>query len=119
MSNSTEFKSTVEKITWARNLLELPETATFDQINQNFKRLIKQWHPDRCSLNPEKCEEMAGVIIAANEILRDYCRQYKFSFSDEEIKKYLSHEEWWLEKFGTDPLWSGNDQKNNAEYQKN
>ncbi len=110
MTHSKQFKSTVEMITWARHQLELPETATADQIKQNFKRVIKKWHPDHCREDQKQCREIAERIIEANKIIRAYCRRYKFSFSVEEIQKYRTTNEWWLDKFGNDPLW-GNYEK--------
>jgi hypothetical protein len=35
----------------------------------------------------------------------EYCNNYKFSFSKEEIEKYISAEEFWGKKFGSDPIW--------------
>jgi len=34
------------------------------------------------------------------------CEEYKYSFAGEEVKRYLSAEEWWLQKFGNDLLWA-------------
>jgi len=105
LKSSKKFKSTFEKITWARQTLELPESATMQKIKESFKKLITKWHPDKCHDKEETCREKAEAIILANEILNDYCAQYQFSFSKEEVKKYCSKEEWWLDKFGEDPVW--------------
>jgi hypothetical protein len=48
----------------------------------------------------------AGIIAAYNTII-DYCNQYSFSFSQEEIRLHFSEEEWWSERFGNDPVWAG------------
>ncbi len=106
---SKKHQSTVEKITWARQILELPESATIQQIRENFRRLVSKWHPDKSIEKEPICHEMTEKIILANQIISDYCRQYKFSFSKEEIKKYISKKEWWYDKFGTDPIWSKSD----------
>jgi DnaJ-class molecular chaperone len=94
-----------QKIYEARKLLELPERATMNEIKSNYRNLIKKWHPDKCGASKEKCAEMTGKIIRAYKIILDYCRYYKYSFSEEEVKNYLSDEEWWFERFGEDPLW--------------
>lgn len=99
-----------QEITKARKLLELPERASMDEIKSNYKNLLNKWHPDKCSENSEKCDEMTKRIIAAYNIIITYCNQYKFSFTKEEVKNYLSEEEWWFERFGNDPLW-GNGKK--------
>lgn len=33
------------------------------------------------------------------------CEEYKYSFPGEKVKRYLSAEEWWFQKFGNDPPW--------------
>ena len=99
-----------QKIDAARILLELPKHATMQELKSNYRVLIRKWHPDRCHENSEKCKEMTTRIIAAYRIISEYCKNYKFSFSKKEVSKYLSAEEWWMERFGHDPLWS-NDQQ--------
>jgi len=118
MSNSEslkKFKSTFQKISWARQTLDLPESATMEEIKKNFRRLIAKWHPDKCRKKKEKCHEMTEAILLANKIICDYCTQYKFSFSKEEINKYISKEEWWFNKFGADPIWGKSDFKKNGD----
>ena len=100
-----------EQIHAARIILELPEQATMEEIKSSYRILIQKWHPDKCQANREKCKEMTTKIIAAYRIINEYCKHYKFSFSKEEVNKYLSAEEWWFERFGKNPLW-GEDQKN-------
>ncbi|RJP35955.1 MAG: J domain-containing protein [Desulfobacteraceae bacterium] len=94
-----------EKITAARKLLGLSETATLAEIKSGYHKLLDKWHPDKCADDPKKCAEMTRKIIAANEALMEYCRQYQYSFSEETVKKQLSPEQWWFERFGDDPLW--------------
>ncbi|MCK9263496.1 MAG: J domain-containing protein [Deltaproteobacteria bacterium] len=100
-----------EEITGARELLELPESATMGEIRANYRRLILKWHPDRCRENPELCREMTEGLIAAYETLVSYCRDYRFSFAEQEVAKYLSGKDWWLRRFGDDPLWGGGKKK--------
>jgi len=92
-------------ITNARNILELPESATMEQIKANYRRLIKKWHPDSCSEKHEVCEEMSRKITDAYRIILDYCSNYNYSFKKEEVDKYLSEEEWWYKRYGNDPIW--------------
>ncbi|MBW1741557.1 MAG: J domain-containing protein [Deltaproteobacteria bacterium] len=94
-----------QEITEARKLLGLPERATMEEIKANYRNLIREWHPDRCKETKQECTEMTAKIVAAYRLIIDYCNNYKFSFSKEEIRHYLSEEEWWLERFGNDPLW--------------
>jgi DnaJ-class molecular chaperone len=94
-----------QKINAARNVLELSERATMEEIKSNYRALIRKWHPDRCKANREKCKEMTTKIIAAYRIIYDYCNNYKFSFSEEEVSNYLSADEWWFERFGKNNFW--------------
>jgi DnaJ-class molecular chaperone len=88
----------------AKKLLKLPDRASMGEIKSCYRKLIKRWHPDRCQEDDEKCNEMTRKITAAYNIVVAYCRQYRYSFAEEEVKKYLSPEEWWFERFGDDPL---------------
>jgi len=99
-----------QKIRAARKLLELPERATMEEIKSSYRELIQRWHPDRCKGDKEKCKEMTTMIIAAYRIINDYCNAYKFSFSKKEVGRYISAEEWWLDRFGGIHLWE-NEQK--------
>jgi DnaJ-class molecular chaperone len=94
-----------QKIYEARKLLELPERATMDEIKTSYRSLIKKWHPDKRNAPDEECAEMTDRIINAYRTILDYCESYKYSFSEKEVKNYLSDEEWWFERFGEDPLW--------------
>ena len=96
---------TYQKISEARALLELPEAATMERIKSNYRALMKKWHPDTCSDKREMCEEMSRNITEAYDIIVDYCRQYEYSFTQEEVEKYLSEREWWKNRYGDDPIW--------------
>lgn len=99
--------NTYQKITAARKLLDLPERATMQEIKSSYRGLVRRWHPDKCGESSEHCAEMTRRINAAYAVIMDYCSQYRFSFAEEEVKNYLSEEEWWFERFGNDPVWGG------------
>jgi preprotein translocase subunit Sec63 len=105
LTKRDKLKSKYREIIEAKNLLNLPERASMKEIKSNYRELIGQWHPDKCNESDEKCNEMTRKIIAAYDIIVGYCNQYQYSFSKEEIKIYLSDEEWWFERFGNDPIW--------------
>ncbi len=103
---------TYEKIDTARNILELPETATMASIKASYRQLLAKWHPDKCTQDKDTCTEMTRKIISAYGVIVDYCNNYEYSFSKKTIKRHLSPEEWWLDRFGDDPLWgNGTDVK--------
>lgn len=103
-----------DEITNARQVLELNEFASLKEIKKNYRELLKQWHPDLCSENEGIRKQKTIAIINAHRIIMDYCEQYRFSFSKEEIEKYISPEELWSKQFGKDPLW-GNYQDDEKE----
>ena len=94
-----------EEITKARKVLELPESATMEEIKICYRRLITKWHPDVCPEKKGLCEKMTIKIMNAYKLIMGYCNHYKFSFSKEEVQKYDSPEEWWFKRFGNDPIW--------------
>jgi DnaJ-class molecular chaperone len=100
------------EITAARKLLELSETASTAEIKANYRRLLAEWHPDKCIDEKGKCTEKTREIIVAYKIILDYCQHYQYSFSEETVKRHLSPEQWWVDRFGDDPLWGkGNKSK--------
>ena len=94
-----------QEITGARNLLGLEETASMKEIKAGYRKLMVKWHPDKCVENRDKCAEMTKRIISAYNTIQNYCREYRYSFSRETVKRHLSPDQWWNERFGDDPLW--------------
>lgn len=82
-----------------------------DVIKANYRKLLMQWHPDTCKENIEQCKEMTRNVAAAYKIVMRYCKQYEFSFAEEEVKRYMSAEDWWFERFGRYPMWDEADKK--------
>lgn len=99
-------KIRMDDVDRARQVLELPERASMQEIKDSYKRLISLWHPDTCTMDKEKCQEMTRRIIEAYSVIRHYCSQYEYSFSRQEVERYISREDWWKQRFGDDPLWS-------------
>lgn len=97
--------STYEEINEARLLLGLHQRASLAEIRANYKRLMRKWHPDKCTEDAQSCEEMSKKIIAAYELIIAYCEMYRFSFSKDEIMEHASEEDFWLERFGKDSSW--------------
>jgi DnaJ-class molecular chaperone len=94
-----------EEITKALQILGLYEFATLKEIKNKYRELLKEWHPDLCRVNEDIRKEKTIEIINAYRIIMDYCEQYRFSFSQEEIEKYISADEFWAKRFGSDPIW--------------
>jgi DnaJ-class molecular chaperone len=94
-----------QRITEARKTLGLSERATLEEIKTSYRQLLRRWHPDTSNEPKAKCEEMTAKIVGAYETIMDYCNHYAFSFSKEDVQQHLSQDEWWFERFGSDPLW--------------
>jgi len=94
-----------EEITKARQILGLDEFATLKDIKNRYKELLKEWHPDLQRESEEISKEKTIEIINAFKTIMNYCENYKFSFSKEEIEKYISPDEFWGKRFGSDPIW--------------
>jgi len=105
-----EYKTKYEIISSAKQILGLSGFATTREIKTCFKAQISEWHPDVCRKEKEICQEMAKKINDAYRCIMEYCAQYQYSFSEETVKRHLSPEQWWDERFGDDPLW-GNGMK--------
>jgi len=88
--------------------LELGENACLNEINSQYKALLFKWHPDHCKDNPEECRIMTERVIESYKIIMNYCFNYRFSLSKEDLEKNdrkTDPEEFWQKKFGNDPLW--------------
>jgi preprotein translocase subunit Sec63 len=97
---------TYKQITEARKLLELPEEASLAEIKASYRNLIRKYHPDRYPENQAEYTEITARLTLAYKTIITYCNQYRFSFTKEEVQKYLPTDEWWFDRFGQDPLWS-------------
>jgi len=98
----------IKSIHEAAEILDLGEKATLVEINSRYKELLFQWHPDHCKGNREECKARTEKIIESYKVIMNYCYNYRFSFSKEDLEKTGSltdPEEFWNKKFGHDPLW--------------
>ncbi|MBS1263550.1 MAG: Chaperone protein DnaJ [Methanonatronarchaeales archaeon] len=95
-------------VAWAAEVLGLGESVTMNEEKRAFQRLLKRWHPDNCDEDPERCDEKTRDLIEAHEVLEDYFESYQFPLDEDEIDAAeRDGEEWWMERFGDDPIWGG------------
>ena len=104
-------KTTYDCITEARKILELPDSAAMKNIRENYRRLLKQWHPDKSIIHTDidtlrNKEARTNDIIRAYKTISAYCSNYRYSFEREEVEKYMTDQERWLRQFGSDPIWT-------------
>ena len=90
----------------ALSVFGLGERATLRQIKTRHRQLVKAHHPDKQGTT----DPQAMIRInAAHEILRVYCENYRFSFSEEEFLEQFP-EERIKRQFGWDPVWGGGEE---------
>jgi len=66
--------------------------SSYDDINRKYRRIVKTIHPDRGGDNARLAE-----INKAYAILKEYIKNYKFSFTEDEIQRQYPQE--FLKKF--------------------
>lgn len=88
----------------ARNTLGLPAFATLDQIKSAYRHNCRLWHPDKRGKEASAREnQKMQEINEAYRILLDYCRDYRYCL---EPPKELNEGDWWMDRFGEDPVWN-------------
>ncbi len=94
---------TFDQLQTALATLQLTDRATLAEIKARHRALVKRYHPDG---NPRSDEEKIRLINEAYRVLRDYCANYRFSFSREEFLEQ-NPEERLRDQFSEDSVWGG------------
>jgi len=94
-----------QKIMAAKELLQLGDQATLQEIKAAYRRLSKRYHPDRQHENTESGGPGMQEINTAYAVLLDYCAAFSFPLILNDESQPLDDEDWWLARFGEDPLW--------------
>ena len=81
----------------------LSERATYRQIKQRHRELVRAHHPDATQAVDD---ETIREINRSYALLRTYCEEYRFDFSYEEFLEQ-NPEERLKSQFDTDPVWGG------------
>jgi len=97
-----------KKIVAAKNLLGLADAATLAEIKSAYRRCAKKHHPDRV-----RGEGLAGDepvlemhrLTEAYQLLMAHCARHRIPLVPGDGQP-LEGEDWWMERFGDDPLWS-------------
>lgn len=89
----------------ARKLLGLGDRATQGEMKRAYYKLSKQYHPDAAGSGETENDDMMYSLTAAYDLLMRYCEEYRFPLQPEESDIYDA-EDWWMDRFGQDPLWS-------------
>ncbi len=84
MQNSEDI---ADKLHHALRLMELPVLVSYEDIKKQYRKLSKKYHPDLVSPDFNPKEDKMQALNEAYALLKHYIFHYRFSFSDEEIKK--------------------------------
>jgi DnaJ-class molecular chaperone len=96
-----------ERIRKAKELLGLDDRAALADIKRSYRRLAKKHHPDAAK-NHDKGQPRAADFLRLTEAyqtLLDYCAKYRFPLTQDDDGSGVEPEDWWMDRFGHDPLW--------------
>ncbi len=86
-------------------LLGLSDRASIIEIKRAFRQLSKKHHPDVASeKNKGSASDKMQELANAYHLLLNYCSQYDIPLIPDQ-NTTQDAEEWWLDRFGNDPLW--------------
>jgi DnaJ-class molecular chaperone len=88
MANFNEIEET-------RKLLGLGEEATLKEIKAAYRTLAHSCHPDKYDgAAGEDAQELMKRLNRAYKLLMDYCKEYKYSFKEEDIARTYPYDEY-------------------------
>jgi preprotein translocase subunit Sec63 len=98
---------TAERVREAAEVLGIQDRASLNEIRIRYYERIKEWHPDVSRRDPAVSHEMTIRLKKAYDLLVDYCMNYTFSFRIGDLSKDLGQTpaDYWMERFGDDPIW--------------
>ena len=77
----------------ARKMLGLGEAATLKEIKAAYRRLAHRYHPDQ-HIGNDQSQEAMKRLNRAYKVLTDYCKDYKYSFRQEDVARTYPGEEY-------------------------
>lgn len=94
-----------QRIVAAKTILGLGDQASMREIKAAYRKRSKEAHPDMAI--PESSGVSMQEINAAYAVLLEYClnRPIPLLPSEATGDEPLDPEDWWLDRFGEDPLW--------------
>ncbi|MCX6696250.1 MAG: J domain-containing protein [Methanoregula sp.] len=91
----------------AAGVLGITGRASLNRIHARFHELVKEWHPDVSQHDSDLSHVTFIRIKEAYDILVEYGMNYELSFRAEDIRKGTEYDfrEFWMSRFGDDPIW--------------
>jgi DnaJ-class molecular chaperone len=78
----------------ARKLLRLSEEATLKEIKAAYRKLAHRHHPDKAGKGDSAEDETMKRLNQAYKLLTDYCKEYKYSFREEDVARTYPYDEY-------------------------
>jgi DnaJ-class molecular chaperone len=78
----------------ARKLLGLGNSATLKEIKRAYRTLAHRHHPDKHREDDTDESETMKQLNRAYKLLMDYCKEYKYSFGEEDVARTYPHDEY-------------------------
>jgi DnaJ-class molecular chaperone len=78
----------------ARKLLKLGEEATLKEIKAAYRTLAHSYHPDKAGEEGSAENETMKRLNQAYKLLMDYCKEYKYSFREEDVARTYPYDEY-------------------------
>jgi hypothetical protein len=88
----------------ARRLLHLEERATLGEIKRAYRKMCKQHHPDTTGDESLQNITLLRELTQGYDLLMGYCDRYRIPLIPA-AGENIDPEDWWMDRFGRDPLW--------------
>ncbi len=83
-----KIKAYYERLREARELLELDERASLQEVKAAYRSLARRWHPDQASDGRQaEAEERMKALNEAYALLKAYCESYPISFLIDSLRE--------------------------------
>ncbi len=77
----------VHKLHHALEVMELPVLVSYEDIRKRYRELSRKYHPDLVSHDFNGKKDKMQALNDAYALLKHYIFHYRFSFSEEEIRR--------------------------------
>lgn len=91
----------------AADILQLGESFSLEEVQAQYRQLLKQYHPDHCSEMSRFCEEKTRQVVEAYRLL--YVAMVKHCIRLDDLEA-TTPGEFWMRRFASDGVW-GNPQE--------
>lgn len=91
------------EISEAKELFGLGDRATLGEIKRSYRNKCKQYHPDLVG-NDKAKGDMMRKLTRAYDVLLGHSNQFKIPLVPGDSDT-VEADDWWMDRFGQDPLW--------------